>query len=268
MTDVQNSPTDRDQEQTKTQCLHCREPVDINSTDIFKSVSDQFWHEDCFAEYCYERRELVATPEGSFKIQPVVIKEIVDGSYRIIERFWRAECPVCHRTHETDEKAEDDRTDLVDTVTACCDTEWLPPADWIEDCEICGTSHRESRDCKPLSMREPFPDPDEHTYECSQCEWSGEADEFGNPDGYCPECDSAAVRALKVATDGGRDVQNSPTVSDVPACPNCETSEHVVEEPEAGYWLCRECGAPGSGSTEPIWWQNNPDSMWYVEGSA
>ena len=39
-------------------------------------------------------------------------------------------------------------------------------------------------------------------------------DEFGNPDGYCPECDSAAVRALKVATDGGEklrdDVEHAP----------------------------------------------------------
>ena len=62
--------------------------------------------------------------------------------------------------------------------------------------------------------------------------------------------------------------QNTLNQSDVPKCPNCETSEHVVEEPEAGYWHCQECGAPGSGWTEPIWWQNDPESKWYVEGSA
>lgn len=53
-----------------------------------------------------------------------------------------------------------------------------------------------------------------------------------------------------------------------PECPNCETNEHVVEEPEAGYWFCKECGARGSGTTPPIWWQNDPESMWYEEGPA
>lgn len=55
------------------------------------------------------------------------------------------------------------------------------------------------------------------------------------------------------------------TESFVPICPNCNTSDMVSEFPEAGYWHCGECGTRGSGIEEPIWWQNDPESMWYVE---
>lgn len=55
--------------------------------------------------------------------------------------------------------------------------------------------------------------------------------------------------------------------ADKPECPDCETNEHVIEAPEAGYWYCTACGNPGSGTTEPIWWKNNPESTWY-EGDA
>lgn len=189
-------------ERLEAECQHCGDSVDIESTDIFKSVSDQFWHKDCFAEYCYERRSLVATPEGSFKIKPVIVKEIENGQEKVIDSFWRADCPVCYRTHESDEKTEEVRTDFIDQVTDCCDTEWLPPADWVEDCDICGGDHRGSR-CIPISRREPFPDPETHRYDCSECEWSGKGSDFEGPDGECPECGTRAVRAVEVATDGG-----------------------------------------------------------------
>jgi ribosomal protein L37AE/L43A len=50
-----------------------------------------------------------------------------------------------------------------------------------------------------------------------------------------------------------------------PACPVCETAENVIMAPEAGYWYCNECGERGAGTEEPIWWRNDPESMWYVE---
>ena len=190
-------------ESDEPDCRFCGEPVGPLEPGHYKIPGDKFAHAECVADDCYDSREKVATDEGVFRIKRVTITKTVGNKEEIIDSYWQAECPVCYRTHETDSPSEDVRTDLIDTVCGCCGAEWLPPSDWVEDCEICGTSHRESRDCKPLSMREPFPDPDEHRYECSECGWSGEGDEFGNPDGYCPECDSAAVRALKIATDGG-----------------------------------------------------------------
>ena len=53
----------------------------------------------------------------------------------------------------------------------------------------------------------------------------------------------------------------------VPTCPSCERTDQVVEAPEAGYWECVRCGERGSGREEPIWWRNDPESMWYVEGA-
>ena len=202
------------EEAEQPECRYCGDPVDHLEPGHYKSPGDKFAHAECVADHCYEDREKVATDEGVFRIKSVTIMKTVGTKEELLDSYWQAECPVCYRTHETDDHSEDVRTDLIDQVCECCGAEWLPPSDWIEDCEICGTSHRESRDCKPLSMREPFPDPDEHRYECAKCEWSGEGDEFGNPDGYCPECDSAAVRALKVATDGGKtlrdDVEHAP----------------------------------------------------------
>lgn len=176
------------------ECSVCGDELDIESGDTFKSVSDQFMHRDCFAEYCYQRRSLVATTEGSFKVKPVVVREVEAGTESVLDSFWRAECPVCHRTHETDEKAEDIREEFVEAVTDCCGVEWLPPADWVEDCDICGASHRESSGCKKLLWREPFPSADEHRYDCAECDWSG--DRPAGPDGVCPECGTTAIRAI------------------------------------------------------------------------
>lgn len=50
-----------------------------------------------------------------------------------------------------------------------------------------------------------------------------------------------------------------------PDCPVCDTAKYVREAPEAGYWLCTKCGERGSGRTEPIWWRNDPETMWYVD---
>lgn len=183
-------------QETTESCEHCNEELDIESEDTFKSVTDRFWHRDCFAEHCYNRRSLVATEEGSFKIKPVKITETEDGKDKVLESFWRASCPVCYRNHETDERSEEVRSDLVDTVTDCCGAEWLPPGDWIQDCDVCGTSHRESEGCRKLSMREPFPAVDEHRYECAECDWSG--DQPDGFEGFCPSCGTTAVRAIPI----------------------------------------------------------------------
>ena len=50
-----------------------------------------------------------------------------------------------------------------------------------------------------------------------------------------------------------------------PDCCSCGRSDQVVMAPEAGYWLCSRCGERGSGTEEPIWWRNDPESQWYVE---
>ncbi|WP_169732122.1 primase-helicase zinc-binding domain-containing protein [Halostagnicola larsenii] len=52
-------------------------------------------------------------------------------------------------------------------------------------------------------------------------------------------------------------------------CPHCGRSDKVREEPEAGYWICKRCGEPGSGPGDDInWWRNDPDSQWYVGPDA
>lgn len=51
--------------------------------------------------------------------------------------------------------------------------------------------------------------------------------------------------------------------SGLPQCDKCEDGGAVIEAPEAGYWTCTECGARGSGREDPVWWHNDPDSMWY-----
>lgn len=56
--------------------------------------------------------------------------------------------------------------------------------------------------------------------------------------------------------------------SDRPDCPTCDGDGTVTELPEAGYWTCEDCGERGSGREEPIWWRNDPESIWYAGGSA
>jgi len=51
----------------------------------------------------------------------------------------------------------------------------------------------------------------------------------------------------------------------IPDCDRCDDGGDVIEAPEAGYWTCTSCGARGSGTSEPIWWHNDPDSIWHDE---
>lgn len=177
-------------------CRHCGEPVDPLEPGHYKSPGDKFAHADCVADHCYDDREKVATDEGVFRIKSVTIMKTVGTKEELIDSYWQAECPLCYRTHETESHSEDVRTDLIEKVCECCGAEWMPPSDWIEDCPACGTDHRESRECVPVSRREPFPGVEED-YECLDCDWGGHGTELQPPDGECPECDSRSVRVVE-----------------------------------------------------------------------
>jgi len=206
-------------------CRYCGDPVDIERGASYKTVSDRFAHADCMADHCYEDRELVATTEGTFRIKPVAVIEKEGREEQVIESYWRADCPMCWQTHETESQDEALRGDLVEQVIDCCDpVEWLPPKDYIEDCDICGDDHRKSGGCTVLSRREPFPRPENHEFECADCDWSGStAEDFDTHTGRCPECGTAAVRAIQVATDGGQ------CVDGIERKPNCDMPECVGE---------------------------------------
>lgn len=190
--DTATAETDEDMK-----CRFCQEPLDPEEPGSFKSPRETFAHRDCIADHCYDKREKVATTEGIITIKPVTIKKIVNGKETILESYWQAKCPICHQEHTTDKQSEEIRSELIDTVCNCCDIDWLAPSDWIEDCDICHTDHRESRQCELISFRDPFPSPENHTYDCADCDWNGEGDDFNNQDGYCPECESPAVKAIE-----------------------------------------------------------------------
>jgi len=179
----------------KEDCRYCGEPVDTLEPGHMKSPGDKFAHPQCVADDCFGDRERFATDEGVFRMQSVKVTKTVGHQEEVIDSYWQADCPVCYRTHETDDRTEDAREDLFDEVCECCGAEWIPPEDWIEDCEICGTSHRESHECKAVSHREPFPGVEED-YECVDCGWDGRGTDLKGPVGECPECDSRSVRVV------------------------------------------------------------------------
>lgn len=145
----------------------------------------------------YGDRHQMATDNGILSIDQVVLKEIVNNHKESVrEAYWRATCPVCYREHEVDGGGEDAREKAIDSALECCDSEWLPPQDWVEDCSICGEDHREVRNCVPPSRRDPFIGADAD-YRCAVCEWDGPGDELTGPRGTCPECGSTAVQVIE-----------------------------------------------------------------------
>jgi len=154
----------------------------------------------------YQDRRRMATTEGVMNIDMVTVEEIVNNgeTKETVKTFWRANCPVCGVAHEqgpvSEESAREEawRSALNCGTLERCGAEWVKPEDYIEDCDICGDDHRERDGCTVLFLREPFPGPDSHRYSCSDCGWEGEGDDFDNHRGYCPECESAAVRAIEV----------------------------------------------------------------------
>lgn len=192
------TPTQQSTSDTEVECEFCDGTVDIESKKAYKTPNETFSHQNCLAIHCYYDRKLVSTTEGSFKIQPVnIIKKTGGQQDEVIESYWEATCPVCYTDYRTDDQAESTRSDLVEKVLNCCEvTEWLSPEDYIEGCSICGDNHRESDGCTPLTHRDPFPEPSNHTYECVECEWEGKKKEdFDDHKGVCPECNSTAIKA-------------------------------------------------------------------------
>lgn len=184
------------QEEGIEECRYCGEPVDTLEPGVFKTVADQFAHPECVAEECYDSREKVATDRGVFTVKSVTIKKTVGTKEECIDHYWQAYCPACHEIHETNERSEDARSDLIDQAIDCCGAEWLPPEDYVEGCDVCGEDHRESRGCYPPAHREPVPGV-EAEFECTDCDWDGDGINLEGPNGECPECDSAAVRVVE-----------------------------------------------------------------------
>lgn len=142
-----------------------------------------------------DRRKL-ATTHGAVSIDHEALVRTWNGDEQgVVESSWVIDCPVCFRTHKSDEGTEEARGDLIDEVLACCGAEWFPPSDWVEDCDVCGDSHRGEFGCSPPGLREPFPGVDE-AYACAQCGWDGRGDGLQGPNGECPNCDSGAVRVM------------------------------------------------------------------------
>lgn len=144
----------------------------------------------------YADRKFFATRHGAVRVHHEALIRHRNGEAQgTVESHWEADCPVCLRTHRTDAGLEKNRSELFDLVVECCGTEWFPPADWVEDCGVCGEDHRERHGCTPPGRRHPIPGVDED-YECTSCGWEGDGETLQGPNGTCPACDSAAVRVV------------------------------------------------------------------------
>lgn len=107
---------------------------------------------------------------------------IVDIKEERIIRY-SARCPECWNII-TSTDIENVRNHVIECA------EWKAPDGWQEDCEICGSSHRENR-CLPIHRRdeEHTPDPDDMT--CDNCDWNGTHQELDRS--HCPRCESFAL---------------------------------------------------------------------------
>jgi Zn finger protein HypA/HybF involved in hydrogenase expression len=141
----------------------------------------------------YGDRRYLATKHGAVRIEREdLVRFVNDTRQDVVESTWYADCPICGRRVSVDGGSEAARSDLIQQVLDHCGTEWFPPSDCVEDCDICGDDHRGEFACTPPSLRTPFPGVDED-YACARCGWDGRGDELTGPDGECPNCDSTAV---------------------------------------------------------------------------
>lgn len=177
-------------------CSFCGNPVDPDEHGDYDTLGSVRIHAQCEADRAWASREDIPTTAGIFKMAIVTTTKKVGGSDKILESYWQADCPVCQQTHSTDTHTEDARRELIDTVTDCCDTEFVWPTDYIHDCDICGESHRERHGCTAVASRDPMPALDQK-FTCTDCEWTDNGNELSGPNGSCPECDS---RAITIAT--------------------------------------------------------------------
>jgi len=145
---------------------------------------------------CYGDRNRLATKHGVTRInRETIVRNWNGAEQEVIESHWVIECPICYKTHKSEEATEDARPEIIDEVLDCCGTEWFPPSDWVEDCNICGDDHRGEFNCQPLSWRDPFPDIDQD-FACARCGWDGHGEDVNGPNGECPNCDSTALEVL------------------------------------------------------------------------
>lgn len=141
----------------------------------------------------YGDRDYLATKHGAVRLNRESLVRFVNGNQQnTVESEYYADCPICGRTVTAEGGDEAARSDLISEILDHCGTEWFPPSDWVEDCEICGESHRGKYNCSPPGLRHPFPGVDK-PYACARCGWDGHGEALRGPDGECPNCDSPAV---------------------------------------------------------------------------
>jgi len=144
----------------------------------------------------YLDRDYLATKHGAVRIEREDLVRFVNGSRQdVVESEWYADCPICGRRIAVAGGDEAARSDLITQILKHCGTEWFPPSDWVEDCDVCGEDHRGEFECRPPGLRTPFPGIDED-YRCARCGWDGHGEDLNGPDGECPDCDSPAVEVL------------------------------------------------------------------------
>lgn len=149
----------------------------------------------------YGDRDYLATKHGAVRLNREDLVRFLNGNEQeTVETEWYADCPICGRKVSVDGMGEAARSDLITRVLDHCGTEWFPPADWRDDCGICGDDHRERHGCRPPARRDPFPGVDEH-YQCADCDWGGHGENLQGPNGECPDCDSPAVQVIDSQSD-------------------------------------------------------------------
>lgn len=142
-------------------------------------------------------RQYLATKHGAVRIEREdLVRFVNDTRQEVVESEWYADCPICRRRVTVEGGDEAARSDLITQVLDHCGTEWFPPSDWVEDCEVCGDDHRGEFECWPPALRTPFPGMDED-YACARCGWDGHGEDLQGPNGECPNCDSSAVKVVE-----------------------------------------------------------------------
>lgn len=165
-------------------------------------------HEDCLVDPAVDRitvgprhlgneyfgdRETFPTTHGAVAIDQVSLVRVRNGNTKeVVESHWEISCPICDTTHESDSGSEDGRREVIDSALACCGAEWFPPSDWVEDCSICGGSHRGEFGCPPLLDHDRQDVPDDGRFTCRSCGENGEMNDLWGI-GSCPACDSGAL---------------------------------------------------------------------------
>lgn len=153
----------------------------------------------------YSDRDYLATKHGVVRLERESLVRFVNGNRQdTIESEWFAECPICRREVRVEGGDEAARSDLVSEVLDHCGTEWFPPSDWVEDCDICGSDHREAHGCRSPSLRAPELEHPVEAVDCAECEFEGEPEDLNPPEGVCPDCGTTAVRLHQAVTDGGQ----------------------------------------------------------------